>query len=64
MAVIHWAKLYIIFQKKRQNPEEKRLDLIYNSIIAFLFTFATMDILFTLPEIAKLISILRNIKVN
>jgi len=55
MALIHWAKVYLIFQKKRADPEEKKIDLIINCIFAILFTFAFMDLFFTLPQIMNLI---------
>jgi len=58
MGLIHWAKVYLIFQKKRADPEEKKIDLIVNCTFAILFTFAFMDLFFTLPEIMNLIKII------
>lgn len=55
MALIFWAKVYITFQKKRLDDRERRVDLIIDSIFAILFTFASMDLITTLPEIMDLI---------
>lgn len=56
MALIHWAKLYITFQKHRQDPEERKLDLVVNSIFAVLFTVALIDLLLTIPQIIDLLN--------
>lgn len=55
MSIIFWSKVYITFQKRRQNPEERKADLIINSIFALLFTIAFMDIIMTIPQIAYLL---------
>lgn len=61
VAVVYWAKIYITLQKKRQNPSERKIDLIINSILAVLFTFAFLDIFLTLPEIAKILSLIKQL---
>jgi hypothetical protein len=61
MAIIFFAKLYITFQKKRQSPEERKIDLIINSIFAILFTVALIDLLLTVPQILDLLNKARGI---
>jgi hypothetical protein len=56
MAIISFAKIYIAFQKKRANPQERRFDLIVNSIYAVIFSFALIDLLTTLPQIIELLA--------
>ncbi len=55
MALIFWAKVYLIFQKKRADPEERKIDLILNTVFALLFTFASIDLFITIPEIIQLL---------
>lgn len=62
MAVISWARVYLTLQKKRQNPNERKIDLIFNSIFAILFTFSAIDIFLTLPEIAKVLKMIKELK--
>jgi hypothetical protein len=59
MSIIFWARVYLSFQKRRQDPAERKVDLIVNCIFALLFTIALIDFLMTIPQI---INILEKIK--
>lgn len=61
MAVVYWAKVYITYQKRRAEEDEKRLDLVLNAIFALLFTFAFLDLLATLPEIIEILNKIRTL---
>ena len=56
MAVFFWMRLYITFRKRRQEPEERRIDLITNATLALLFTVGAIDLYMTLPEIISLLA--------
>jgi hypothetical protein len=55
MAVFYWMRVYISFQRKRQDPDERRWDLVFNCILALLFTFATIDLIMTIPKIIQIL---------
>jgi hypothetical protein len=56
LALVFWAKVYITFQRHRQDPTERKWDLVINSIFALLFTFALLDLITTLPKIIELLN--------
>jgi hypothetical protein len=57
MAIVFWSKVYISFQKKR-DLEERKWELIINSIFALLFTFALIDLVLTLPKIIEILQMI------
>ena len=63
MAVFFWMRLYITFRKHRQEPEERRIDLITNATLALLFTVGAIDLYMTLPEIIALLIKLQSLGV-
>jgi hypothetical protein len=61
MSVFYWSRVYIIFQRKRQDPDERRWDLIFNSILAVLFTFALIDLMMTIPKILQMLDMIHQL---
>lgn len=47
MSIISWAKLYISLSKRRIAPEEQMWEMAYWSILALLFSFGLIDLLYS-----------------
>lgn len=61
MSLIFWAKVIITFRQHRQDPNERKWNLILNSTFAVLFTFAFIDLVTTIPQIIKVLIMIRDI---
>ena len=57
MSLVFWSKVYLSYQKHR-DLEERKWELIINSIFALLFSFAFLDLVLTLPKIIELLQIM------
>ena len=61
MSIVFWGKVFLDIKKHRVSWQEKWMDLALDLFLALVFSIGFVDLFLTLPQIVKLLNILRGV---